>query len=152
MSMLTRALPMSIVAVVLALFSPLARAGEAEDLAAACIRSIARTADRATERTEDARHRTIAHIHLLVDEGAPAGAIIAAARQGKTNLARSADAALGHIGTLTEACAASLRELDAPPALIAAVREAAERARHRIREATRRSNEAINAAVDRALG
>lgn len=128
-----------------------ASAGEAQDVAQACIERIGSRVERAREGISSTRSRTLMVIRELNEGDAPNAAIVHAGQEGKEAINLRAADAQRDVTQIAQRCIDRLEALEAPEALIRRVRRAAHGGRLAIRMVRNRSLMVINGAVRDAL-
>jgi len=131
-------------------FTSPARA-DAEDLAQRCIQAIHETMHIAVDRIHHRTAMGVRHIEHLDANGASDDELRESAARSIRSINATARAATARISRLAHHCIQELRDMDAPPPLIAAVRNAAEEANQRVETAAQHGRRAILEALDEAL-
>lgn len=147
-----QSLRISLIALVIGLFSPLALAQQAQSgPVEECLSRMARITQATAEFNRQAAVRTVHIVRELNDNNAADQRIIAAGTVGKEAIDRRSHASIDRINTIVDNCVANLRENDAPRAAIIAVIRGGQAARDAIGASAHRSSTVINRAVRHAL-
>ncbi len=149
--MFTNTLRLGLIAMILGLVTPGALAQREANPLEECLVRIAQVTEAAARFNHRTADHTIEGIRALDREGAPDRAIIAAGRVGKVAINHRTEVSVMRIGNIVEACVEHLRENDAPPAAIAVIIRAGNRATERVGISSDRAKARINHAVANAI-
>jgi hypothetical protein len=127
-------------------------APDPETLAAKCIQQVRQTSDDAADRNANTAARTSDAIAAADANGATDAQILRIADRGKDTIEANTRASIHRVRSLVERCLASLRRLDADPALADAVRTAGSRSVDRIQASAAQARAAITRAAADAVG
>lgn len=143
---------LSLITVVLScLVCPSLARADAADLAQECIQAIQSTVQTTRERIRDVADAGIDRLGRLDDGGATDRELRQSAALTVRHINSVAETGQRRIARLSHACIEALIDMDARPALINAVRDAAQNGHQAISTAADRAREAVHAALEAAL-